>query len=59
MTSSSDVPREVVCPRCRGALRRDDGAVECISCHARFAVIHDVIDFLSQPEQNADRERRR
>lgn len=62
MTASSapkDVPREVVCPRCRGALRRaGDETVECTSCGARYPVVDDVIDFLSQPEQKADRERR-
>jgi LSD1 subclass zinc finger protein len=55
---ATDPPREVACPRCRSPLRRGDDAVECTSCHARYAVVDEVIDFLSQPEQKADRERR-
>jgi hypothetical protein len=54
----NDPPREIACPRCHGALRREgdtEGDVmECTSCRARFPVTErDVIDFLSQPEQNA------
>jgi len=53
-----DIPREVVCPKCRSPLAADDPShVRCVSCGARFPVVDDVIDFLAQPEQNDDRER--
>ena len=55
---SGDPPLEVVCPRCRCALRSIDDAVLCTGCGARFPIVDDVIDFLAQPEQNDARDGR-
>jgi len=53
-----EIPAEVVCPRCHGALRAFEDAVECAACGGRFPIVDDVIDFLAPPEQKDDRDRR-